>query len=313
MNGGYIATGDLAASTEVTLKNPLRRISAAQRGEQFIAVTTELEIIPVASSLRLAVDGIRLCTLRVDREGVFQLPAPRVSGFYDVSFLSGVGSDMSLGTASVQVNVTHRCSIGFLTPSGNEGDGQVQVATTAPGSAVHVVCGGPLMRGKDVVFVHRCDDGNISAAPKPSAFQTPLKRSEVNGQSMATLEIRDEGVYHVSLALYHEAGTYLCGARALLIVSSLASSPGSIVKAMDVPTCTTPRLAAATAPSVAPTDDRVMCVVCRDHVIQIKFDPCKHVIVCEGCHEQLKRMGGRELLCPLCRAKVTSAEKVFIP
>lgn len=306
VNGGYVATGDLAASLNVTLKNPLRSISARDGGG-VVRVTTSLEIMPSNAMLRLATDGIRLSTLRVDREGNSDLPGPRVSGMYDVSFLSGVGSDMALGSTTVQVQARERYTISFLM-----GGGATQAAATQPNALVQVACGGgQLLRGKDAIFIHKCDDGNISAAPKSSAFQTPLKRCELDSSGKADFQLRDEGIYHVSLALYHEAGTFLCGSRAVLIVSSLSNQTAAL---MEEPSkCVTPRQATAppAAAAVAPTDERVMCVVCRDHVIQVKFDPCKHVVVCEGCHEDLKRRG--QLLCPMCRARVTSAEKVFIP
>ncbi len=312
VNGGYLATGDLAASLTVTLKNPLRKLTAAQNGGQ-VSVATELEIVPSSAMLRLAADGIRLSTLRVDREGSFQLPAPRVSGMYDVSFLSGIGNDMSLGSVSVQIAATEKFSIGF---SINESI--AHAAVVAPNALTRVVCGGgALLRGKDAIFLHRCSDGNISSPPSSNAFQTPLRRCEIDGMGRAEIQLREEGIYHVSLALYHEAGTYLCGGRALLVVSPLASPTHSTVSFDDAPKCLTPR--ATAPPSAEPassngsTDERVLCIVCRDQVIQIKFDPCKHVIVCEGCHAELARRGHGELCCPMCRARVTSVEKVFIP
>jgi hypothetical protein len=332
VNGGYVATGDLVASLSVTLKNPLRRLSSSQQGGH-VVVTADLEIVPMNAMIRLAMDGVRVATCRVDRSGSFQLPTPRVSGVFDVSFLSGIGSDMALGTTPVHVTSRERFTVVFA-GSNSGGDGNntsssfSQAITAAPNALIRVRCGGgQLIRGKDAIFVHAVTNGKISSPPSAKEFQTPLRRCELDATGAADFQVREEGVYHVSLGLYHDAGTYLLGSRALLVVSSLAATPITVRGPAEAALCTTPRGSAPMTPQQqeqqqqqptganrsdsASAEDRVLCVVCRDHVIQIKFSPCRHVIVCEDCHQQLSRRG--ELVCPMCRARVTSFEKVFIP
>jgi len=48
-----------------------------------------------------------------------------------------------------------------------------------------------------------------------------------------------------------------------------------------------------------------MCVICMDDPRNIKFSPCNHVACCEECAPHCE-------MCPLCRERVISSEKVFI-
>lgn len=50
--------------------------------------------------------------------------------------------------------------------------------------------------------------------------------------------------------------------------------------------------------------ERSACVVCLEASIKAVIMPCMHACVCDGCLGRLRR-------CPVCRAGINRAEKVF--
>lgn len=55
---------------------------------------------------------------------------------------------------------------------------------------------------------------------------------------------------------------------------------------------------------------KVTCVVCQDKPISFMSHPCKHVCLCEVCVYDLIEHDNR---CPICRARVSKYDRVFIP
>ena len=47
------------------------------------------------------------------------------------------------------------------------------------------------------------------------------------------------------------------------------------------------------------------CIICLDALKDTLLQPCRHLCVCEGCAKALK-------VCPVCRAKISKTEKVFV-
>lgn len=53
-------------------------------------------------------------------------------------------------------------------------------------------------------------------------------------------------------------------------------------------------------------NEALTCRICMDNEINTVFNPCGHVMSCASCAEQCER-------CPLCRANITTANKIYLP
>lgn len=51
---------------------------------------------------------------------------------------------------------------------------------------------------------------------------------------------------------------------------------------------------------------RALCKICHDKEVQVVFYPCKHIISCEGCAENLP-----EKTCPMCRKPIQDTIKMY--
>lgn len=52
------------------------------------------------------------------------------------------------------------------------------------------------------------------------------------------------------------------------------------------------------------------CVICQENPVSYMSNPCKHVCLCDVCVYGLLEHDNR---CPMCRRRVTTYDKVFIP
>lgn len=52
--------------------------------------------------------------------------------------------------------------------------------------------------------------------------------------------------------------------------------------------------------------DAMTCKICMDHTINTAFLPCAHVLACADCAARCDR-------CPLCRADITQAQRIYLP
>ena len=50
---------------------------------------------------------------------------------------------------------------------------------------------------------------------------------------------------------------------------------------------------------------KVTCKICLDSKIQVLFLPCRHLVCCENCANEVRE-------CPLCRASIEGIVKVFL-
>lgn len=51
---------------------------------------------------------------------------------------------------------------------------------------------------------------------------------------------------------------------------------------------------------------RSLCKICHDREVQVSFYPCRHLISCVGCAENLP-----EKICPMCRKPIQDTIKMF--
>ena len=311
VNGGIVATGDVECSREYVFKNPLRSLRASQASEDVIEVHTLLETVVQSATLKLSVGALRLWSSRITAiDGRMSVPSPRISGQYELSVLSGLSGDLCLGKCTVDVVTRNTFTIGLFSPSSSSNDENLTKALTIPLRAtIHLQCFSTSLSPRDCVFVVRA--GDVSVPPDPIVMQTPLQRAPLRADRSADINLAQEGVFYAVLALYHPAGTFLEGDRALITVSSLASPvPPGVAPVASAPWESLP---AVEAPAAA-EDERLLCVVCRDQCIEMKLDPCKHVALCRSCYDTIANQGrSGTFTCPLCRAVVESAERIFIP
>ena len=52
------------------------------------------------------------------------------------------------------------------------------------------------------------------------------------------------------------------------------------------------------------------CIVCWQQPRAVLYQPCSHVVACEGCSEQLRERGGP---CPYCRKPIRRRLSVVCP
>jgi len=52
------------------------------------------------------------------------------------------------------------------------------------------------------------------------------------------------------------------------------------------------------------------CIVCMDRQRTISFEPCGHMATCLSCSEEIMTEHGS--ICPLCRTRVTKAQRTFL-
>lgn len=52
------------------------------------------------------------------------------------------------------------------------------------------------------------------------------------------------------------------------------------------------------------------CIVCMDRQRTIRFEPCGHMATCVSCSEEI--MTEHDSVCPLCRTRVTKAQRTFL-
>ncbi len=62
-------------------------------------------------------------------------------------------------------------------------------------------------------------------------------------------------------------------------------------------------------------DIKLRCVICAAKERSLIYHPCKHLVICDGCHrktlDSLRR--NEAYTCCICRGVVTSTEKVLVP
>lgn len=74
----------------------------------------------------------------------------------------------------------------------------------------------------------------------------------------------------------------------------------------DLPSAAVVVTAAAPLPPAAVANDHIIdCVICFEQPRAMLLKPCNHVAVCANCADMLKQV------CPICRGKVLSMEKLF--
>ena len=55
------------------------------------------------------------------------------------------------------------------------------------------------------------------------------------------------------------------------------------------------------------------CIICLSERRTILLQPCKHLVLCEGCSKEFTlHLFMNTSKCPLCREKIHSLEKVYI-
>jgi hypothetical protein len=56
-------------------------------------------------------------------------------------------------------------------------------------------------------------------------------------------------------------------------------------------------------------EETFYCLLCRDNLRTVLFQPCLHLTLCDGCHHQEEM---QMKTCPFCREKITSHLKIFL-
>ena len=311
--GGYLLPGRTMGEFRFTLQNPVLSITAmptatGQRAQVKVSVTLLVESPSLTLTLRA--DTIRIGSAPLDTSSVMcegRLSCPRVAGTYSVVIL---GSDVELGTCQLEVfnrHPTHdftvrlSCDESMITSD--------KVLVVRPNEAFFAIANGPLLhRHEDcIVVVEASHPGQV---PKMNSLL--LARMIELEQP---LSVANEGLYHVILSVKHNSA-YLMGAWALLLATKLKdtasmTTPSNNASAIELQQeqPQSPLLESVVFPSVSPGGG-FMCVVCQDHHVQIKLDPCKHVCLCENCWLTIGESHHR---CPMCRGAVESHEKLFFP
>jgi hypothetical protein len=334
--GGVVAMGTTIATAEVVFENPLQSLAAAvvmQQEEQrgggggggggggAIQVAFALAVAIPAARATLMQDGVVLAERAIPAgASTVRLPLPRVAGAFDVELQTRAEANhyCTLGRAVVQVSPATCPEVGVLLSSPSPPlQAPCGVVSARPRTDVLALTNGVLHDHLDRIFVLPLE--RDLRPPTTSAFQKPLMQCRAGS---ARLRFPDEGVYSVCHAARQESGAFLMGGHAVLIVTSKApqednppsppsSESSSSSSSSSSSCCSSP--AASTTPvaaSGAVADEKFLCSVCRESDVSVRLDPCNHVCLCETCAAHMRHVGQLRQ-CPLCRAAVSRAERVF--
>ena len=312
--GGYILPGRQLGEFKFKLQNPVisARTTRAKAGEASFPVFVELRVPEPLLTLALRTDSVRIDSVRLKTSSVSceeRLSCPRVPGLYTVVILGTNDADTTLYTCQLEV-YNHSSTSAFSLWLSYDDATLQKVLVVNPNEFFFARANGSLLnRHEDVIIITRAD--HPKGIPKMTSLA--LEKKFPLGQPTC-ISVAEEGLYHVVLGVKHK-NTFLIGSQALLLVTSLKETvhmtlpntlPTEIQEHPTPPLC---ELQSHPVPTVTP-DAGFMCVVCQDRHVQIKIDPCKHVCLCESCWQEMSRRQ-HSLLCPMCRGKITSHEKLY--
>lgn len=340
VDGGYIVKGEEKHREEKTMQNPLKalRVEPAQEGGGRKRLRCTVEVVPGALKrvyCTLGYSGLcvhreRVALSPTARTQTLYLAYPRINGKFDVDVRYDATEETKLmGTA---VDIADASIVHLLMVSGRGYSSKALCAV--PESSLTVRCApwGSMRVAEssadalDVIqLVRRGDtESNTSLVDLQRAPKVPLTAQHRERGSLVVGVPSRPGLYDLVLGLHHESGVYLPGDTCLLLVSPLAEAiedpneacdddfrgnpfdvaPPTRCSAMD--TAGSP---AAAFETTAAQGGGCVCCVCQDNAVNIKLDPCKHVVLCEECFQSITRTGQG---CPICRTAVGGHEVVFV-
>ena len=56
--------------------------------------------------------------------------------------------------------------------------------------------------------------------------------------------------------------------------------------------------------------DALKCSICYENNINILFDPCNHIVMCDKCYVDFRKY---DSACPLCKSHIKNSSKIFLP
>jgi len=324
-DGGMFVSGKELIAMNYTLRNPLLEFEASQRNIEVgssITVSYALEHIPPSCKIVLKRNGMRLSTLTPRaRQGQVVIKSPRLPGHCEVVFLASSTGDVVLRSKSINVTDDRNLSETKLWFDGHSID---QKLLAVPNNQlVQVKVSGELLVSSDrVVVLQESNMNNFFTPPSETSLQVPLESHTIGSNGTVTLSHRSEGVFYVCLALGNENHANLLGNWITLIVSDRVghishTSESTSARAVSIPAAVSvqdiPPRSSSTTTAEEPNNasSRFTCVICFDLPVSIKYDPCKHVCVCEDCQRRLEASRSNTA-CPICRGKITKWEKVFL-
>jgi hypothetical protein len=319
-----------------TLENPLSKFVVSQRDIEVgrsLVVSYKSECNVTDCCIILKRNGLRLSTYSPETtEGQYSIQVPRLPGHCEIVFIARISfrdrnstGDIVLGSKMINVTDEQHLSETKLWFDGYPPDRKI---LTVPNNLpIQVNVSGSLLCPTDCVVVLPASGADCFLSPPSQAsLQFPFESHAIGSGGSIWLEPHSEGAFYICLALEHDSHAKLLGTWITLIASdrvgcsvlhtnegTARTVPGAlqtqILPSNPPPLTTHPTLIPIPTPTA-----RFTCVICCDLPVSIKYDPCKHVCVCESCNNLLSSdtRRGIQLSCPICRTNITTWEKVFI-
>lgn len=316
-----VSSGTELMTMDYKLKNPLEDFKISEEmvevGES-VTVSYKLKVLPPFCNIIVRRNGLRLFTYSpVVVQGEYVMRCPRLPGSCEIAFVANSTGEMVL--ASKHINVTDQQNKSKMNIWFNGQSSENKILTVPNHQQVVVRVSGQLLIQTDRVVVVKCPSvSDILTPPKEILLQSFVASHMVgsNGTVALNMNFLRDGVFYVCLAVGDDRHAKLLGDWATLIVSDrVRSDQGSAQGSSTTSSAATSVEIPLPPPSDAesssqPCESRFICSICFDNVVSIKFDPCKHVCVCEVCNRDL--IAYRNRMCPMCRTDISSWEKVFL-
>lgn len=339
-NGGYISKGVFRCYKVVSVINPLREMKAEKRGAQLMCTLSVVHRTLRSAVVTVKYDGFRVHSAKLDiptdglHDQSFCLLRPRINGTYQISFLYGATEGCALGKKVVLITDADKCKIVMH----DKAPGMITKAlSVSPGDSITLRYGpvqhlnrslrlSASLKGDAVAFLPTESNGTISLSALQTANKAIIAVTSRENDEDGVLVVQAPtsiGLFAVVLCLQHENGVYLPGDQCLLFVTPLAQSSVLAINPWSVPLDDV--LPPLNNDSAGPSSEAfqhfeepvltsiagAVCCVCQDREVNIKLDPCKHVVLCEKCATELQNLP-QTFCCPICRKAVQSQEKVFL-
>eukprot|EP00796_Vickermania_ingenoplastis_P006263 gene6263-4512_t len=328
--GGWIRKGTFRTSQQIDIVNPLRSMEVRfldSFQEQSRKISCAVRVRGVRSSWNVVVssEGLRVAAVPLTTSGEgessveLSIPCPRVSGFYDVSFRFGLPEKTSLGTKQLFLRHSspYDCTIAGL--GGTRLSSHTHALSVAPGQPFSVVCEpceNPRyvsFHPEDAIFLVCTDTtGKVPLQALQTASRVRISQ-HYEGEEVQVKAPREIGIFAVVLGLYHDGGAYLPAAKSLIFVTPLSQLPGAECTTEAVPRNSSlpsnsrnereggeAQEFSAVSPSAA--DSGSLCSVCQEQVVNVKLEPCNHVVLCDKCFDILREAS--PTLCSYARPSV---------
>jgi hypothetical protein len=86
------------------------------------------------------------------------------------------------------------------------------------------------------------------------------------------------------------------------VLSAVSAKPSAAVVSV-------PQVAAQSANGISGVQTRKKCIVCMDALRDVLLLPCKHLVLCSGCAQQMEGRGALDS-CPYCRQACVTRVRV---